>query len=209
MTVGHRLGSWMLAVSTVAALAAVGPPHVAAANSGPSPSHAPASSSHASTPSLMAPFLPLTAKQRPRTKSLTLKRGGSTSATRLAIGASPRARSITLKGATSLLDSRSKTSAAPVTASTLPDHLIGFPGTSQADTIHNFGIDQAVTPPNEDVAAGPTDVSRRSRRRSTHRRSTRSATSSGICPFGAGIPTPRVPWSSKAPRCSAHHGRSE
>jgi hypothetical protein len=32
--------------------------------------------------------------------------------------------------------------------------LIGFAGTAQASTIHSFGVDQAVTPPNEDIAVG-------------------------------------------------------
>jgi len=36
--------------------------------------------------------------------------------------------------------------------------LTGFAGTSQASAIHTFGTDQEVTPPNEDVATGPSDV---------------------------------------------------
>ena len=61
-------------------------------------------------------------------------------------------------GATSAKGSGSKTVAAPLTASLPPDDLSDFGGTSQASTIHNFGSDQEITPPNEDVAAGPTDI---------------------------------------------------
>jgi len=42
--------------------------------------------------------------------------------------------------------------------STSPDNLAGFAGIGQASAIHNFGGDQEITPPDEDIATGPTDL---------------------------------------------------
>jgi hypothetical protein len=42
--------------------------------------------------------------------------------------------------------------------STTPNTLVSFPGTAQETAISTFGNDQQVTPPNEDVAASPSDV---------------------------------------------------
>jgi hypothetical protein len=39
-----------------------------------------------------------------------------------------------------------------------PDDLLGFTGASEAADIHSFGTDQQITQPNEDIAAGPTDL---------------------------------------------------
>lgn len=47
---------------------------------------------------------------------------------------------------------------APLIGSTTPNTLAFFPGTAQATAISTFGGDQEVTPPNEDVAASPSDV---------------------------------------------------
>ena len=154
----HRLGSCILAVATIAALAPFVSPTVAAAGPSASTSHESASSSPAVAQSHLAPFLPLTAQGRAIARSHTLKQGGRRSATTLAIGSSGRSRSTTANDATQSTASRSTTTAAPLIASTSPDHLTGFSGTSQANAIHNLGADQEVTPPNEDVAAGPTDL---------------------------------------------------
>ena len=42
--------------------------------------------------------------------------------------------------------------------STTPNTLVSFPGTAQETAISAFGNDQQVTPPNEDVAASPSEV---------------------------------------------------
>jgi hypothetical protein len=43
-------------------------------------------------------------------------------------------------------------------SSTAPGILTGFAGTAQASTIHSFGTDQEITPPDENIAAGPTTL---------------------------------------------------
>ena len=60
----------------------------------------------------------------------------------------------------SSVSSRSGTPASPLITPTAPDDLTvpDLAGTAQAGTIHSFGVDQEVTPPNEDIAAGPTDL---------------------------------------------------
>ncbi len=47
---------------------------------------------------------------------------------------------------------------APLVGSTTPNTLVSFPGTAQETAISAFGNDQQVTPPNEDVAASPSNV---------------------------------------------------
>jgi hypothetical protein len=76
----------------------------------------------------------------------------------LVVGAGAHGGSAAVGGATSSKSASSKTVAAPLTASNPPDDLADFAGTSQASAIHSFGDDQEITPPNEDVAAGPTDI---------------------------------------------------
>ena len=55
-------------------------------------------------------------------------------------------------------DSGRHAAAAPLITPAAPDDLTGFAGTAQASTVHSFGTDQEVTPPNEDIAAGPVDL---------------------------------------------------
>lgn len=106
----------------------------------------------------MSPIPPLTANERAAARSRTLKRGGTESAASLVVGAGAHGGSAAVGGATSSKSASSKTVAAPLTASNPPDDLADFAGTSQASAIHSFGDDQEITPPNEDVAAGPTDI---------------------------------------------------
>ncbi len=150
MIVGPRLTSWLFCACIVMALPVVGSTNVAAA-SGASTSHTAAPSSHGAALHA-APILPLTAKERAAARSRTMHRGGTRSATSLALGSAARGDETpsTTSGAT--------TSAAPLTASTPPDDLADFAGTAQATAIHDFGSDQEITPPNEDVAAGPADI---------------------------------------------------
>ena len=58
----------------------------------------------------------------------------------------------------SAIDDKRRETPAPLVASTPPDDLTGLAGNGQGNAIVNFGSDQEVTPPNEDVAAGPTDL---------------------------------------------------
>jgi hypothetical protein len=140
----------------VAALPVVGSTNVAAASAA-KPTSQRAAGSHSAAPSQMAPLPPLTAKERAAARSRTLQRGGTLSASSLVIGAGAHG-STAGGGATSSKVPGSKAVAAPLTASLPPDDLSDFAGISQASTIHNFGDDQEITPPNEDVAAGPVDI---------------------------------------------------
>lgn len=148
MKVGHRLNSWIFCVAIIAAIPAFGSTNVAAAPLA-APTAQPAASAHVS------PFLPLSAKERNTARSRTLKRGGSVSATSLAIGRGSASRS---QPGTKPSASHASTVAAPPVASTTPDTLAAFPGTSQTDAIGKLGGDQEVTPPNEDVAVSPSAV---------------------------------------------------
>ena len=148
MKAGQRLGSWIFCVAIVAAIPAFGSTNVAAAPSG-TPTAKPGATLH------VPPFLPLSAKERATTKSRTLKRGGSASAAALAIGRGSA--SLSQRGAPRLAPLGSTVASSPV-ASTTPETLTSFPGTSQAVATNAFGGDQEVTPPNEDVAASPSDV---------------------------------------------------
>ena len=147
---GHRLSSWIFLVAFVAALPVLGATRVDAASS--TATHFP--SSHSSQ---LSPFRPLTATERAASRNRTLKSGGNAAASRLAIGAAGHG-APTYVAATPSTTIGSKSVAAPLVSSTAPDELTGFPGTSQASAIHTFGAGQEVTPPNEDVAAGPSDV---------------------------------------------------
>ena len=117
-----------------------------------------ASTSHTAAPSSHGvlftprPSFPLTAKERAAARSRTMHRGGTRSATSLALGAASHG------DETPSTTSEATTSAAPLTASTPPDDLADFAGTAQATAIHDFGADQEITPPNEDIAAGPADI---------------------------------------------------
>jgi hypothetical protein len=102
-------------------------------------------------------LLPLNAQERTAARSRKLRRGGSASASKLAIGAAAHGESAG-QLATQLLTPGSKTVKAPLVTPTGPDLLTGFAGAAQATSIQSFGGDQEVTPPNEDVAAGPTDI---------------------------------------------------
>ena len=138
-------------MAVVAVLPAFGSLNVAAA----SPT---APRSRLTGSSQASPFLPLSAKERETARSRALKRGGSASATRLAIGTGVGEGGAIHTDATTSRASGSKVVKAPPVTSTSPDALAGFAGISQANAIQHFPNDQEITPPNEDVAAGPTDV---------------------------------------------------
>ena len=98
----------------------------------------------------------MTPNQRAAASSRTLKSGGSRPASTLRIGAA--AASLNRRKEAAATPRGSKVAAIPTITSTTPETLSSFPGTSQAAAINSFGVDQEVTPPNEDLAAGPTDV---------------------------------------------------
>jgi len=105
----------------------------------------------------MTPFLHLNAQERTAARSRTLKRGGSAAASKLSIGAAAHGETEQQLALSSAAPAPNATQA-PLVASSAPDLLAGFPGTSQVDDINTYGADQEITPPNEDVAAGPTDI---------------------------------------------------
>jgi hypothetical protein len=106
---------------------------------------------------MSSPFLTLTPKERLALGHRSLKRGGTASVTKLALRTAGH--SVTTGAATSgQSTSSAPKTAAPLVASIPPDDLTGLAGNGQGNAIVNFGGDQEVTPPNEDVAAGPTDL---------------------------------------------------
>ena len=151
MKAGRRLGSWVFGVVIVAALPAFGSTNVAAARTA-APATRSAPSTHSSHTS---PFFPLTANHRGVAGSRTLKRGGSVPVSRLARGSAGAGLRVG-GGAAAALPHSPRT--APLVGSTTPNTLVSFPGTAQETAISAFGNDQQVTPPNEDVAASPSEV---------------------------------------------------
>ena len=148
---GHRLSSVIFCLSVVAALPVIGSTTVGAAS--PPPAASPASvSSH------MTPFHPLTSLERAAAKTRTLKRGGSAPVNRRGLANAGRATGSTPANLSSSLTTQSRNRSVPLIASSAPEKLADFAGTAQASTIHSFGGDQEVTPPNEDIAAGPTTL---------------------------------------------------
>ncbi len=153
---GKRLGPWLLCVGLVAAMPVVGSTSVAAQTraraSSPAATAAPPASAH------LKPFLPLIGRHGALAGSRAFRVGGSAGAN-LAGRAAGAGAAIDAQPATgSSSASASRASAAPLITSTPPDDLTGLAGTAQASIIHSFGTDQEVTPPNEDIAAGPTDL---------------------------------------------------
>jgi hypothetical protein len=104
------------------------------------------------------PFLPLTAKQHAAAFSRTLKSGGGALIDKRGNGVAAEPGTLAGAGAAPSSSTRSNVAGAPLVTASPPDELAGFPGTAQASTIHSFGDDQEVTPPNEDMAAGPVDI---------------------------------------------------
>jgi hypothetical protein len=106
----------------------------------------------------ITPFAPLTTQGRAKTGRHTIKRGGK--APVALIGRTSEAGAV-MSGPKSVPSSSTPRRNAPLSSPPppeLPDELASFPGTSQASAIHTFGPDQEVTPPNEDIAVGTTDV---------------------------------------------------
>jgi IPT/TIG domain len=140
--VGHRLSIWIFCATIVAALPVVGPVTVAAASSMPDPSPS-------AVPTHEKLFLAETASARAAaSRSHALKRAGSQSVRLHAIGqAAP------LSGG-----QKEPTHAALPVVATQTDEVAAFPGASQALDITAHGGDQALAPPDTDIASGPTDV---------------------------------------------------
>ncbi len=156
MKAGKRLGPWLLCAGLVAAIPIIGSTNAAARTRAPasSPASAPAPSAR------LSPFLPSTRRQRAIPGIGHFRVGGAVNAN-LAGRAGGAGSPVDASGAqSSSISSRSGTPASPLITPTAPDDLTvpDLAGTAQAGTIHSFGADQEVTPPNEDIAAGPTDL---------------------------------------------------
>ncbi len=145
--------NWIVCLTAAAMLPAFASTNVSASSPAPTPS----ASKHVAL-THETPFLPLTAKQHAAAFSRTLKSGGGAFITKRGNGTASNPGTVAAASAAQSSTPRSKVAGAPLVASTPPDELAGFAGTAQASTIHAFGTDQEVTPPNEDVAAGPGDV---------------------------------------------------
>jgi IPT/TIG domain len=152
MPIGRRFVLSFVALSLIAALPVIGQLPASAA---PAPQ---AGSAPVRPSARVAPFLPLTAGERATVHKHSFQFGGSapvslhgvSDAGATATGGAPNA----LRAAEGAAD----TTSGPLIAPVPPDDLTGFAGTAQASTIHSFGADQEVTPPNEDIAAGPIDL---------------------------------------------------
>lgn len=141
MQVGHRLSSWITCVAVVAVLPAFVSARAAADRlPAPSPSLA---STH------LKPFLAETSSARAAaSRSHTLTRAGSEPVRFHSMG----------KTAPPNGGQKSTPHAALPLVATQTDEVAAFPGASQALDITAHGGDQALAPPDTDIASGPTDV---------------------------------------------------
>ncbi len=139
------LWPWLVCASLVVALPAFGSMSVAAAaaptQSAPSASLA---SPHAT------PFLPITARERLTPGKRSLRRGGSAGLSLI--------RGATATASAPAVDTRARGRATPLISSNAPDPINAFAGTAQAEDYEHLRGDQEVVPPNEDIAAGPSDL---------------------------------------------------
>ena len=139
------LWPWLVCASLVVALPAFGSMSVLAA---PAPTQS-ASSASLASPRLI-PFLPITARERLTPGKRSLRRGGSAGLSLL--------RGATAAASAPVVDTRARDRATPLVSSNAPDPISAFAGTSQAEALSTYGGDQDVVPPNEDIAAGPSDL---------------------------------------------------
>ena len=156
MIATRRFPIWIVCVALIAAIPAFGSTTVAAAHTAAPASHSAAVPTHASATARSVPFLPLTGHDRAGAGTRSFKRGGSAPVS-LRGRAGAGVASLPQSGAGRFAASHPGTGA-PLITSTAPDNLTGFAGISQASTIHTFGTDQEVTPPDPDIAVGPTDI---------------------------------------------------
>jgi len=117
----------------------------------PSPAPALQPSAHAT------PFLPLSVRERASARRNSFRFGGTASANAAGRTAGGET-AVDARPAGASSSTTSRTSASPVVTPSAPDDLTELAGTAQASTIAAYGEDQEVTPPNEDVAAGPIDL---------------------------------------------------
>lgn len=140
------LNRGLLFVILVAAPAAFGPMAVAAAPLATAPP--PVTSTHVS------PFLALNGRERTSARKRSFHAAGSKALTFRGTSNAAGAHMGSQATRPGTLGSGSRATITSLTASTLPENLMSFAGTAQASTIHSFGLDQEVTPPNEDLAVG-------------------------------------------------------
>jgi IPT/TIG domain len=153
MPIGRRLLLSFVGLGLIAALPVIGQLPASAA---PAPRAAPVAPSTVSRH--LTPFLALT-KQARESASRQAPRAGHSEPPTVHGRSDASGAGVVIPAAPAQPASfRPELRATPLVAPVPPDALTGFPGTAQAGTIHSFGGDQEVTPPNEDVAAGPTDL---------------------------------------------------
>jgi IPT/TIG domain len=149
MKVDRRLAPWMVCTVLVAAIPAIGATTVAAA---------PAAAAHAATSPRAVPFLPRTNHRRATAGNGSYQRGGAAPVSLRGTSDASGAATFGHAAAAPSAATPHRRAAGPLVVSTPPDTLTGFGGISQASAIHSFGTDQEITPPDEDIAVGPTDV---------------------------------------------------
>jgi hypothetical protein len=150
MKVGTRLGYVLACAGLIGVLPAFGTLNAAAASR--------AAVVPSLTSSHVSAFPTLSNGERVAAGKQFFHRGGSARLTLRGtsdVAGSSGVTFATTKGSDSHASAATST---PLITSTSPDDLTGFAGTAQASTIHSFGGDQEVTPPNEDLAAGPADL---------------------------------------------------
>ena len=142
-----RVRRVLIGIGLLGALSVLGQMPVSAA------SRAPAASDSTSVSPHTMPFLSLKPELRPTRKQLSLHRAGSAGVT-LRGKSDASAGSVSGIAGHSGAFSKTARAAASPTTPVPADNLTGFAGTAQASNINSFGLDQAVTPPNEDIAVG-------------------------------------------------------
>jgi hypothetical protein len=148
MNADRRRAPWVVCAALVAAIPVLGATTVGAA-----PTATP--SSHQSIASRAAPFLPLTARDRAAAVRQSFKRGGLA---RVSSRGTSDARGSTLLGQAGPARSAATHGQAAQRITSTAGTLTALAGTAQASTIHSFGTDQEITPPDENIAAGPTTL---------------------------------------------------
>jgi IPT/TIG domain-containing protein len=154
--IGHqRLTPWIVCAVLVVALPAFGTTTVSAA--APASGAGASPDSHSAPASRAVPFLPLTSHERTATGRHAFKPGGGARASLR--GRSTAASAILGQAAAAGRPVASHLGkSGPLITPTAPDNLTGFAGIAQASAIHNFGSNEEITPPDEDIAVGPTDI---------------------------------------------------
>ncbi len=101
---------------------------------------------------------PLTDRSRSTAGREHIRRGARAHVALVGVGGAPNAAS---SGHLPSIHSSAAVTTSPLSSPpppVLPDDLAGFAGSAQAQAIQSFGTDQELTPPDPDIAVGPTDI---------------------------------------------------